>query len=114
MIVLACRLLSKRHYAYVGLALALLAERYRSIYKCEEGVILTHTHVLTGVVDSTSLTNDDVASLSELTTEKFYAESLALRLTAVLRRTYTFFVCHVSLIFKGYATISSTRIWVKY
>ena len=92
-------LLGQRRYADERLALTLLAERYRTVYQCEEGVILTHTHVLAGVVDSTSLTNDDVASLSELTTEKFYAESLALRLTAVLRRTYTFFVCHVSLIF---------------
>lgn len=93
-------LLGQRSYADIGATLALLAERHRAVYQSEQGVVLAHTYVLAGVVNSTSLTNDDVASLSELTTEKFYTESLALRLTAVLRTTYTFFVCHVSLIFK--------------
>ena len=52
------------------------------------------------IVDSTSLANDDVARLCELTAEQFDAESLAFRLAAVLRTTYTFFVCHVSLILR--------------
>jgi hypothetical protein len=41
-------------------------------------VVLTHTDVLTGIVYSTALANDDVASLSELTTEQLNAQSLAL------------------------------------
>jgi len=61
-----------------------------------------------------SLANDDVARLCELTAEQFDTESLAFRLTAVLRTTYTFLVCHVDSVFKGYATISSTRICVRY
>ena len=34
-----------------------------------EGVVFTHTNVLARVVDSTSLADDDVASLGKLTTE---------------------------------------------
>ena len=60
-------------------------------------MILADTYVLARIVDSTSLANDDVASFSELTTEKFDAESLAFRLAAVLCTTYPFFLCHVSL-----------------
>ena len=37
----------------------------------------------------TSLTNDDIASLNELTLSSLNAESLSLRITAVLSRTNT-------------------------
>ena len=57
-------------------------------------MVLTHTDVFTGIVYSTALANDDVTSLSELTTEQLNAQSLALSLTTVLRTTYTFLVCH--------------------
>ena len=77
-------LLCDGYYFYVRFARSLLNELYSSVYQCKQSVILTHTHVLAGVVNSSSLTNDDVASLSELTTKKFYSESFALRLTAVL------------------------------
>ena len=89
--------LCQRLNAYVRTIVTLLCEDYCSIYQCEEGVVLTHTYILTCVVNSTTLTNDDVACLSKLTTEKLQTESFALRLTAVLRTTYTFFVCHTSL-----------------
>lgn len=108
------KLLAQRGNADVGFALALLAELYGSVYECEEGVILAHADVFTGVVDRAALTDDDVARLCELAAEQFDAESLAFRLTAVLRTTYTFLVCHVDSVFKGYATISSTRICVRY
>ena len=71
-------LLSKGSYANVRLTRRLLAELNCTVNQCEESVVLTHTHVVTGVVYSTSLTYDDVAGLSELTTEKLYTESLAL------------------------------------
>ena len=82
-------LLAQRGNADVGFALALLAELYGSVYECEEGVILAHADVFTGVVDRAALTDDDVARLCELAAEQFDAESLAFRLTAVLRTTYT-------------------------
>ena len=92
-------LLCQGHYAHIGLVLALLAERYRSVNECEQRVVLTHTYILTGVVYRTTLADDDVAGLSELTAEQLDTESLALRLTAVLRTTYTFLVCHSSSVF---------------
>ncbi len=107
--------LSKRLNAYIRAIITLLSENYCTINQCEEGVILTHTYILTCVVNSTTLTNDDVACLSKLTTEKLQTESFALRLTAVLRTTYTFFVCHTSLtVFLGYATMSSIKICERY
>ncbi len=63
-------------------------------------MILAHTDIFAGIVDGSSLTNYDVARLSELTAEKLHAESFAFRLTAVLRTTYTFFVCHLFSVFK--------------
>ena len=92
-------LLSQRSNAHVGLVLTLLAERYRSVNEGKQRVVLTHTYVLTCVVNRTTLANDDVAGLSELTTEQLDTESLALRLTAGLRTTYPFLVCHSSSVF---------------
>ena len=51
-------------------------ELYSTVNECVEGVIRTHTHVLTGMMNCTSLTYDDVASLTNLTTEDLYTESL--------------------------------------
>ena len=96
-ICIAILLLAQRSNAYIRFTFAFFAEGNRAVNQCEERVILADTYVLARIVDSTSLANDDVASFSELTTEKFDAESLAFRLAAVLRTTYTFFVCHVSL-----------------
>ena len=64
-------------------------------------MVFTHAHILTGVMYGTPLAYDDVARLCELTAEQFDAESLAFGLTAVLRTTYTFFVCHDASVFKG-------------
>ena len=55
-----------------------------TVYESIECVITTHTYVLTGAVNSTALTADDVTSLSELTTKNFNAKSFAFRLAAVL------------------------------
>ncbi len=65
-----------------------------SVNESVKSVIFTHAYVCARTVNSTALTADDVACLSELTTENFNAESLAFRLTAVLRTTYTFLMCH--------------------
>ena len=94
-ICIAILLLAQRSNAYIRFTFAFFAEGNRAVNQCEERVILADTYVLARIVDSTSLANDDVASFSELTTEKFDAESLAFRLTAVLRTTYTFLVCHI-------------------
>ena len=67
-----------RSYTYVRLTRSLLAEYHCTVYQREEGVILTHTYILTWIVNSTTLTNDNVACLSYLTTIKLNAESFAL------------------------------------
>lgn len=114
LVLLMERLLAQGSYAHVRFACAFLAEFDGAVYKGEERVIFTDTHVFTGVVNRAALTNDNVARLCELATEQFDAESLAFRLTSVLRTTYTFLVCHFSSVLKGYATISSTRTCVRY
>ena len=107
-------LLCQRSHAYIRLARRLLAELDGAVDQCEKRVVLAYAYILTGVVYRASLTNDDVTRLSELTTEKLYTESLALRLTAVLRTTYTFLCAMFLYVFKGYATISSTRTCDRY
>ena len=78
-ICIAILLLAQRSNAYIRFTFAFFAEGNRAVNQCEERVILADTYVLARIVDSTSLANDDVASFSELTTEKFDAESLAFR-----------------------------------
>ena len=62
-------LLAQGSYAHIGFACAFLAEFDGAVYKGEERVVFTDTHVFTGVVNRAALTNDDVARLSELATE---------------------------------------------
>ena len=81
------KLLGQRSDADERAALAFFAERYRSVDQSEERMVLTHAYV--------------VARLGELAAEQFDAESFAFRLTAVLRTTYTFLVCHVSSFLQG-------------
>ena len=91
--------LVQRGHAYIRLARSLLGEDNSAVNQSEEGVVFTHTNVLAWIVYGATLTNNDVACLSHLTAIEFYTESFALRLTAVFRTTYTFFVCHTSLTF---------------
>ena len=54
-----------------------MLEFYCTVYEGIECVVTTHTYVLTGAVNSTALTLDDIACLSKLTTENLNTESLA-------------------------------------
>ncbi len=47
-------------------------------------MVPTHSDVLAGIVDSASLTDQDIASLCCLTAEQFNAQAFAFRFTAVL------------------------------
>ena len=78
----------------VGSTFLLLSELDDAVTQCIQSVILAHTDVLARIVLRASLTNDDVASNSGLTTEKFHSESLTGGLTTVLGTTNAFFVCH--------------------
>ena len=95
------RLLGQRSYADERAAFAFLAERYRSVDQGEERMVFAHADILTGIVNRAALTDDDVARLCELAAEQFDTEPFAFRLTAVLRTTYTFLVCHDASFLQG-------------
>jgi len=78
-----------------------LGEENNTVNKRIDCVVLTHTHIKTGMMNSTALTLDDVTCLSVLTAKNLNAESFAFRLTSVLRTTYTFFMCHFFKILMG-------------
>ena len=48
-----------------------------AVDESEEGVVLTHAYVKAGVVDSATLTLEDVAGFAILTAENLYSESFA-------------------------------------
>ena len=52
-------------------------ELYRSVNECIEGVVLTHTNIVTGVVLRATLANNNVACNNLLATENLNAESLS-------------------------------------
>lgn len=52
-------------------------EDNNTINESEDSVILTHTHVETGMMSSATLTLDDIACFAALTTENLYTESFA-------------------------------------
>jgi len=71
-------LVLKREYRDIRFVVCLLAEAYLTVNKSVKCVILTHSNVQTWVVYSTSLTNEDVASLYCLITEFLDTESFAM------------------------------------
>lgn len=58
-------------------SLLALGEYYYTVDESEDGVVLAHTHVKTGVVNCATLTLDDVAGFAILTAENLYTESFA-------------------------------------
>lgn len=56
-----------------GTILTTLLELDSAITEGVERVVLAHTHVLTGVVDGTALTDDDVTGDAMLTAKDFHA-----------------------------------------
>ncbi len=79
---------------YHALVTSSFVELHYAINQSIECVIFTDAHVSARIVLGATLTHDDVASYYIFTAEFFHAESLRSRLTAVLRTTYTFFMCH--------------------
>ena len=92
--------LRHRDDGHIGLVAQFLLERDNAVDQGEQGVVFTHTYVLTRIVDGTSLADEDIAGFADLTTEQFDAQTFACGFTAVLGTTYTFFVCHNSFFFK--------------
>ena len=78
-----------------------LAEYHCAVNKCVQSVVLAHAYVEARVVHCAALTFDDVACFGVLTAKNLHSESFAFRLTAVLRTTNTFLMCHFYLRFLG-------------
>jgi len=57
-------------------------------------MILTHTDVLTGVVDGATLTDDDVAGDAGLTAKNLHTQTFAFGFTTIAGTTDTFFMSH--------------------
>ena len=72
-----CSVLGLSRDGDVRAVVLLACEDNRSVDKRVEGVVLTDTYTCTWVVLRTTLTYDDVTSLSVLTTEELYPKSLA-------------------------------------
>ena len=71
-------LVLKREYRDIRFIVCLLAEAYLTVNKSVKSVILTHSNIQTWVVNSTSLTNENVASLYCLITKLLDTESFAM------------------------------------
>lgn len=59
-------------------------------------MVFTHTDIFAGVVYSTALADQDVASFGDLTAEEFNAKSFTFGFTTVLGTTDSFLMCHLS------------------
>lgn len=67
--------LSNRLDRYCAAVETTTLECYDTVSESVKSVILTDAYVLAWIVLSTALTNEDVASLSELTSEELKSES---------------------------------------
>ena len=79
-----------------GAHLAVLAHTLEldlAVDQSEQGVVLADTDVVARMNVRASLTNEDVASQNELTVSALRAESLRLRITAVLGGAAAFLMC---------------------
>lgn len=90
------QLQSGSYYRHESLVVAAFFEFNHTISQSENGKVFTNANILARMINSTTLTNDDVASNGRLTTVDLYTKALALRIAAVLYRTFTFFMCHNS------------------
>ena len=81
----------------IGFPLGFFLESHRAVDQREKGMVFAQTYVLSRIVQRAALADDDVTGFCELTAVNFDAQSFAFGFTAVLRTTYTFFVCHIFL-----------------
>ena len=70
--------------------LAQTLEADNAAHQREQGVVLADAHVLTGMNLGAALTNENVASLRELTVGTLRAKALGFAVAAVTGRTHTF------------------------
>lgn len=93
---ISVRSVLERNNRDIGFVVPLLAETYLSVDESIKGMVLSDSHIETGIVDSAPLTDKDIARFNDLIAEFFDTESFAVRLTTVFGTTDAFFVCHNS------------------
>lgn len=72
----ACSVLGLSRDGDVRAVVLLASEDHLTVDQCIERVVLTDTYACTWVMLRATLADDDVTSLSVLTTEELYSESL--------------------------------------
>jgi len=87
-----------RLYRYERAVIPSLTKYHYTIDQSEECMVFAHAHIFSGMMYGSALTHENVTSFCSLTTEYLHAQSFTFRLTAVLRTTNTFFMCHFLLI----------------
>lgn len=85
---------NSRHNRNKSTVVTSLAEFNGAIGQCKQGPVFTNTNIFAGMVNGAPLTNEDIAIYCGLTAKDFNAQTLALRVAAVLYTTFTFLVCH--------------------
>ena len=65
--------LCNRLYRNKRFTVSTFLESYGSINQGEQGMILAHTYIQTGIVDGTSLADDDVTGFGKLTAKNLNA-----------------------------------------
>src|SRR6476661_9500345 len=65
-----------------------------TIGKCKQSKIFSNANIFTGMINSATLTKNNVTRNNWLTTENFYTKALALRVASILYTAFTFFMCH--------------------
>ena len=66
-----------RYNRYIGLVLPGLAESHHTVHKGIKSMVLAHPDILTGIVNSSSLTDKNIAGLGHLTAEQLQSKSFA-------------------------------------
>ena len=69
-------------------------ELYLSVCECIKRVIGSDAYVEAGMDVCAALTDKDIACENELSVRSLDTEALGLGVSAVLCRSYTFFMCH--------------------
>jgi hypothetical protein len=60
----------------------------------EQRVITPCSHVITGVVSATALTNEDISRSNNFATKLLHSETLSLAVSSVPGTSYRFLMCH--------------------
>jgi hypothetical protein len=77
-----------------------LLELNNAINKREQRVVSACSYVITSVVCATALTNEDISSLNNLTTELLNSETLATAISSVSGTSYRFLMSHCCTLLK--------------